>query len=74
MQPNRKGMKKIVLIIIGALLLALYAIVEQHRQVDIARGEWKTEWLLSEGLTDKEYPDFCFYCDYIKPLIQKYYE
>lgn len=67
-------MKKVVLIITGVLLIALYTIAEQHRQVDVARGEWKTEWLLSNGLTNIEYPDFCFYCDYIKPLFGERHE
>ncbi len=65
-------MKKIVFITVS-LIVALFAIAEQHRQVDIARKEWKTEWLMSEGLTDKEYPEHCFYCDCIEPLIKKYH-
>lgn len=64
-------MKKLILISTGILMIALYAIAEQHRQVDVARGEWKTEWLLSNGLTNIEHPDFCFYCDYLRPLFQK---
>lgn len=71
---GKKEMKKVVLIITSVLLIALYTIAEQHRQVDVARGEWKTEWLLSKGLTNVEYPDFCFYCDYIKPLFLKLHE
>ena len=67
-------MRKIAYIIIGVLLIALWAIAEQHRRVEVARGEWKTEWLLSEGLTDMTYPKHCIYCDYIKPLIGKYHE
>ena len=65
-------MKKLY-ITVGILLIAFFAVVEQHRQVEAARGEWKTEWLLSEGQTNAKYPENCIYCDYIKPLIGKHH-
>ena len=71
MQPNRKDMKKIVLIIIGVLFVASLAIDAQHQKIEDEWGKWKTETL--DG-AHPERPSFCVYCDYINPLIQKYYE
>jgi len=34
-------MKKLYLTV-GILLIAFFAVVEQHRQVEATRGEWKT--------------------------------
>lgn len=67
-------MKKIVLWTVGIIVVTAIGIAEQHYWINNARGEWKTEWLLSEGLTDMKYPELCFYCDYIKPLISKLHE
>ena len=62
-------MRKVIYFIIAVILITAYGIAEQHQSIDAARAEWKTEWLISNGLTDMEPPGTCIYCDYIKPLI-----
>ncbi len=52
-------MKKIVLVIIIVLFLALYGIAENHRYVDNQWGKWKEHTL--DGANPEE-PGFCLYC------------
>ena len=70
MQPNRKSMKKVALIVTGVLMLVLYAIAEQHQTIEKEWGKWKE--LTLDGAHPKK-PNTCIYCDYIKPLVDKYY-
>ncbi len=61
---------KIVFYIILTVFLLLYAIDENHQRVEVARGKWKTEMLTRNGYPPIDEPGFCFYCTYIKPLIE----
>ena len=61
-------MKKVVLIITGVLLIALYAMDKQHKRIEAEWGEWKE--LTLDGAKPQK-PGVCSYCDYIKPLFQK---
>ncbi len=62
---------KVVICIFCTLLFLLYIIAENHQRVEVARGKWKTEMLTRNGYPPIEEPGFCFYCTYIKPLIEK---
>jgi len=62
-------MKKFILISICVMLLALYAIDEQHQRIDAEWGVWK-ELTLDGAKPEK--PGTCIYCEYIKPFFQKY--
>ena len=64
-------MKKLILISTGVLLIALYAIAEQHQRIDAEWGEWKE--LTLDGANPPK-PGICIYCMYIKPFFQKSHE
>lgn len=64
-----KTMKKIFRCILIVLFILQYVIYENHRKVENEWGKWKEATL--DGW-HPEKPGPCFYCDYIKPLIDKY--
>lgn len=61
-------MKKVVLWTITLLYIVTDIIYENHRNVEDQWGEWKE--LTLDGAQPQK-PGFCFYCTYIKPLIDK---
>ena len=58
---------KIILWILGIAFILLWIIADNHRDVERQWGEWKT--LTLDG-AKPERPGFCFYCTYIRPLIE----
>jgi len=61
-------MRRIILWSIAVLIIIAYMIDENHRKVEAEWGEWKEATL--DGANPQK-PGICFYCDYIKPLIQE---